>query len=426
MAGLLSELRKRGMIDNVTSEDLEKKLSEQSLSFYVGFDPTAESMHVGQLAVFNLMSMLQKAGHRPLVLVGGATGMIGDPGGKSKERVLLSPEVLQQNVRGIQSQLQRFVEFSEAPNGAKLVNNQDWLAKWSYIDFLRDVGKHFSVNQMMQRDSVKARLERDGVGISYTEFSYMLLQAYDFMHLLQAENCQLQVGGSDQWGNIVSGIDLNRRLLSRESFGMTLPMVTKSDGQKFGKSEAGTVWLDPEKTSPYEFYQFFVRSEDRDVGRLLRVLTDVPLAEIEELEETLQQEAHKRLPHKRLAEALTQRVHGLEALQKVEQASQVIYGGAMDDLDDATISSIFSDVPSSQVEASVLEAGWPLIDALVHSGACTSKSQARKLVAGGGVYLNNKAVGDSQHVIQASERASESFLVLRTGKRNYRLVQVVR
>lgn len=420
---ILQTLRDRCLVDNVTSVDLSKKLSNNSLCFYVGFDPTADSYHVGQLAVFNLMGLLQDAGHKPIALVGGATGMVGDPGGKSKERNLLSQDQIKSNIAGQQQQLQRFLCF-EGKCAARIMNNHDWLGKWSYLDFLRDVGKHFSVNQMMARDSVKSRLSREGEGISYTEFSYMLLQSYDFYYLCQHENCTLQLGGSDQWGNIVSGIDLTRRMIQKEVFGLTMPLVTKSDGTKFGKSESGTVWLSADKTSPFAFYQFFLRTEDADVGRFLRMLTTIPLNEIEALEETLESQAHLRHPQKRLAEFLTRRVHGDDQLQRVLRASEAMYGGEIADLDDQTVSQIFADVPTHTISTVTLKEGWSILEALAEAGACKSKSEARRLIVSGGAYLNNKKVTDIDFKLTAADLVSASYLVLRTGKRNYRLVRV--
>ncbi len=422
---VFKELEKRGLVDSTTSDQVGPKVDRSRLTFYVGFDPTADSFHIGQLAIFNLMGLLQKAGHKPIALVGGATGLIGDPGGKSKERNLLSSQQIQNHIAGQKKQLEHFIDFS-GDKGALLLDNQNWLGKWGYIDFLRDVGKHFSVNQMMVRDSVKSRLSRDGEGISYTEFSYMLMQAYDFYHLCKDHGCTLQVGGSDQWGNIVSGIDLTRRLHQKEVYGLTMPLVTKSDGSKFGKSEEGTIWLDAKKTSPYQFYQFFIRIEDNDVISLLKMLTSIPLSEIDELETVLQESPHLRQPQKKLAEFLTQRVHGKLALQKAQHATKVLYGGAVDTLDDQTIGEIFSHVPAHQVEAQVLEKGWGLLDALQESGACSSKSQARKLVLSGGVYLNNVQTKEVDLVLTSSHLASTSYLVLRTGKKNYYLIFVNR
>ncbi|MDX2469751.1 MAG: tyrosine--tRNA ligase [SAR324 cluster bacterium] len=418
---LTEELEKRGLIEALTHEAVKAELDTKSISFYAGFDPTATSLHVGQLALFNLMSILQRSGHKPVGLMGGATGMIGDPGGKSAERNLQTVEKIAENIKGISAQLTKFLGFEGGPK-ATIVNNMDWLGSISYIDFLRDVGKHFSVNQMVQRDSVKSRLE--GAGISYTEFSYMLLQAYDFAELAKSHDVTLQIGGSDQWGNIVSGTDLARRLgQKKQLFGMTMPLVTKSDGSKFGKSESGTIWLSPELTSPYAFYQFFLRTPDEDVIRFLKVFTQVDLDVITELEESVKTEAHLRKAQKALAQAVTTVVHGADQLTRVEQASQVLFGQKIENLDDKTIGEIFAEVPSTKVKKVTLEAGWSLIDALVETEACKSKGQARKLIEGGGVYLNNNAIQGVDTSLSLSDLASESYLVIRTGKKNYRLVE---
>ncbi|MDT8445715.1 MAG: tyrosine--tRNA ligase [bacterium] len=421
---LFAELQARGLIDRSTSEELAGKLDQGGLTFYVGFDPTADSLHVGQLAVFNFMALLQRGGHHPVGLLGGATGMIGDPGGKSAERNLLSAEQLEANIQGIAAQIRRFLDFNEgAP--AQVVNNHDWLKEWSYIDFLREVGKHFSVNQMVQRDSVKSRLEREGAGISYTEFSYMLLQAFDFVELHKRLGVTLQLGGSDQWGNIVSGIDLGRRLGCDQLYGLTMPLITKADGSKFGKSESGTIWLSGAKTSAYEFYQFFLNQADEDVVRFLKVLTMVPLEEIEALAEQVVSEPHKRAAQRRLAEEVTRRVHGQEQLDKVLRASQMLFGGEISDLDEEMIGQIFKDVPSVQIERARLDAGLPLIDALAESGACDSKGQARKLIQGGGANVNNVKVSDLDYALTTRDLCSSRHIVLRAGKKNYRLLELL-
>lgn len=419
---LHQELQARGLIDRMTADELAEKLDQGGLTFYVGFDPTAESLHVGQLAVFNLMALLQQGGHHPVGLLGGATGMIGDPGGKSAERNLLSTEQLAANIEGISAQIKRFLDFPQG-SPAKVVNNHDWLKNWSYIDFLREVGKHFSVNQMVQRESVKMRLEREGAGISYTEFSYMLLQAFDFVELHKAQGVTLQLGGSDQWGNIVSGIDLGRRFGTDQLYGLTMPLITKADGTKFGKSESGTIWLSGEKTSPYEFYQFFLNQADEDVVRFLKVLTTVPLEEIGALEEQVKNEPHKRAAQKRLAEEVTRRVHGQGQLDKVLRASQMLFGGEISDLDEDMITQIFKDVPSVQIERARLAEGLSLIDALAESGAAASKGAARKLIQGGGANVNNRKVADLEYNLTEADLCSTRHIVLRAGKKNYRLLE---
>lgn len=419
---LFEELQERGLIEQITSDEVIEKINQGNLHFYVGFDPSADSLHIGQLAVFNLMSFLQKGGHYPIGLMGGATGMIGDPGGKDKERNLQSPEQIQKNIDGVTVQMNRFLDFDN-DRAAVVVNNYDWLSKWGYLEFLRDVGKHFSVNAMMNRDSVKNRLTREGSGISYTEFSYMLLQSYDYQHLNQEMNCTLQLGGSDQWGNIVSGIDLIRRSSQKSAYGMTLPLILKSDGTKFGKSESGAVWLDANKTSPYEFYQYFINQGDEDVIRFLKVFTQIDLNEIKEIEKEHQEAPHKRFAQKKLAEELTIIVHGKETLDQVIKASRVLFGEAIEDLDDEMIQSIFKDVPSIQKNHSILEEGWNFVDALVESGACVSKGKARKLVESGGAYVNNLKETSIELNLSKKHLASSNFLILRTGKKNYHLVQ---
>lgn len=418
---LYDELVERGYIERITHDDLPEKINAGGMTFYVGFDPTADSIHVGHFAMFNLMRLLQKGGHKPIGLMGGGTGMIGDPGGKSQERNLLTEEQIEENIAGIKVQLAQFLDFEEG-NKAIIVNNNDWLSIFNLIDFLRDIGKHFSVNAMIQRESVKARLEREGEGISYTEFSYMLLQAYDFFKLNEEYNCTLQLGGSDQWGNIVSGIDLTRRLANRQLYGITIPLITKSDGQKFGKSEAGTVWLSAEKTSPYEFYQFFLNQADEDVVRFLKVFTQVSLEEIAEFEEKVKTEPHKREAQRKLAEEATRMAHGQEALDKAIRASLVLFGQKVENLDDKTIAEIFKDVPSVKMDRTRLAAGVSLIDALVESDISKSKGQARKLIQSGGAYVNNISQKDIEYRLTERDMASDSFMIVRSGKKNYRLL----
>ncbi len=418
---LFEELRERGYIDQVTHDELPEKLNKGGMTFYVGFDPTADSMHVGHFAMFNLMRVLQKNGHTPIGLMGGGTGMIGDPGGKSAERNLLSQEEIERNIAGVKGQLARFLEFEEG-NKAIMVNNYDWLSECTLIDFLRDIGKHFSVNAMINRESVKNRIDREGEGISYTEFSYMLLQAYDFFQLSEKYDCVLQMGGSDQWGNIISGIDLGRRLANKQFYGLTIPLITKADGKKFGKSETGTVWLSADKTSPYEFYQFFLNTADEDVVRFLKVFTEVSLEEIAELEELVKTEPHRRAAQKKLAEETTSRVHGQTAMEKAQQASRVLFGEKIEDLDDTTIAQIFKDVPSIKVSKERLKDGISLIDALVESEVSKSKGQARKLIQSGGAYVNNVTQKNIEYQLTENDMASPTFMIIRSGKKNYRLL----
>lgn len=420
---LYEELKYRGYIDQITSNEIIHQLNEKQLKFYVGFDPTSDSLHIGSLSILNAMNLLQRYGHQPICLIGGATGAIGDPSGKSQERNLTTNSQIQKNIQGIEKQMSLFLN---SENNALLLNNHDWICKFFVLDFLRDIGKHFSVNAMMSRDSVKSRLSREGSGISYTEFSYMILQAYDFYYLNKNHNCTLQIGGSDQWGNIVSGIDLIRRLNQKQAYGLTIPLLTKSDGTKFGKTESGTIWLSKEKTSPYEFYQYFLRQSDEDVIYFLKVLTLVSLDEIKELELSVQKEPHLRKAQKKLAEELTEKIHGKEVLYAVQKASQILFGAKIEHLDDSMIQEIFKDVPSFQKPYSSLVTGWNLVDALHESNACKSKGQARKLIQSGGVYVNNFQETNLEKVLTHDDLASKQFLILRTGKRNYRMIQFLK
>ncbi|MFH2133363.1 MAG: tyrosine--tRNA ligase [bacterium] len=420
---LFEEISQRGLIEKTTSDELAEKINRGGLTFYVGFDPTGDSLHVGHFAILNLMRLLQKGGHTPIGVMGGGTGMIGDPGGKSKERNLLTQAQIEHNLNGVQKQLAQFLDFKEG-NKAIMVNNYDWLSKLTVIDFLRDIGKYFSVNTMITRESVRSRLEREGEGISYTEFSYMLLQAYDFYKLSEDYQCSLQIGGSDQWGNIVSGIDLARRIRNRQLYGITMPLITKSDGNKFGKSESGAIYLSADRTSPYEFYQFFLRQADEDVIRFLKVFTELSLEEIAVFEASVKAEPHKRLAQQKLAEETTRAVHGVEALEKVNRASRVLFGEKIEDLDDQVISEIFRDVPSLQKDKEILRNGFTLIDALVETEACKSRGQARKLIQSGGAYVNNVPQKDIDYQLTLEDLASPSFLILRSGKKNYKLIHL--
>lgn len=418
-----AELSWRGLLYQSTDEaGLGKWLMTQSRTVYAGFDPTAESLHVGSLLPLMMLRRFQKAGHRPIALVGGATGMIGDPSGKSAERNLLDAATLERNIAGIKEQMRQLLDFSTGPNSAVLVNNYDWVGKFSYIEFLRDVGKNFPVNVMLGKDSVKSRLESDA-GISYTEFSYMLLQAYDFVHLRRAHNCELQIGGSDQWGNITAGIDLARRMDSAQVYGITCPLLTKSDGGKMGKTESGTVWLSADRTSPYQFYQYWFNVDDADVSKCLRFLTECPREEIEALDMSRQEKPQERASQKRLAAALTELLHGTEGLAKAQRAAQILFGAEITSLSDAELSQIFADVPGVSLERARLDAGLGLLDALVESGLVKSKGEARRAVTEGGVYVNNRRADGAEFVLTREQLASESTIVLRRGKKNYALVR---
>jgi tyrosyl-tRNA synthetase len=418
-----AELSWRGLLYQSTDEaGLGKWLITQSRTVYAGFDPTAESLHVGSLLPLMMLRRFQKAGHRPIALVGGATGMIGDPSGKSAERNLLDAATLERNIAGIKEQMRQLLDFSAGPTSAVLVNNYDWVGKFSYIEFLRDVGKNFPVNVMLGKDSVKSRLESDA-GISYTEFSYMLLQAYDFVHLRRAHNCELQIGGSDQWGNITAGIDLARRMDAAQVYGITCPLLTKSDGGKMGKTESGTVWLSADRTSPYQFYQYWFNVDDADVSKCLRFLTECPREEIEALDVSRQEKPQERASQKRLAVALTELLHGEEGLAKAQRAAQILFGAEITSLSDAELSQIFADVPGVSLERARLDAGLGLLDALVESGLVKSKGEARRAVTEGGVYVNNRRADGAEFVLTREQLASESTIVLRRGKKNYALVR---
>jgi tyrosyl-tRNA synthetase len=418
-----AELSWRGLLYQTTDEaGLGKWLLTQSRSVYAGFDPTAESLHVGSLLPLMMLRRFQQAGHRPIALVGGATGMIGDPSGKSAERNLLDAATLERNIAGIKEQMRQLLDFSSGPTSAVLVNNYDWVGKFSYIEFLRDVGKNFPVNVMLGKDSVKSRLESDA-GISYTEFSYMLLQAYDFVHLRRAHNCELQIGGSDQWGNITAGIDLARRMDAAQVYGITCPLLTKSDGGKMGKTESGTVWLSAERTSPYQFYQYWFNVDDADVSKCLRFLTECPREEIDALDVSRQEKPQERASQKRLAGALTELLHGAEGLAKAQLAAQILFGAEITSLSDAELSQIFADVPGVSLERARLDAGLALLDALVESGLVKSKGEARRAVTEGGVYVNNRRAEGAEFVLTREQLASESTIVLRRGKKNYALVR---
>ncbi|MBA2117542.1 tyrosine--tRNA ligase [Bremerella alba] len=426
MNDIFAELSWRGLINQTTGDDsFGTWLNEQSRTVYAGFDPTAESLHVGHMLPLMLLRRFQAAGHKPIALVGGATGMIGDPSGKSAERNLLSVEQLQANVDAIKVQMGQFLDFEASGSGAVLVNNFDWMRSFSYLDFLRDIGKNFPVNVMMAKDSVKGRLERDDAGLSYTEFSYMLLQAYDFVHLFDKHGCTLQIGGSDQWGNITAGIDLGRRMRSAQLFGMTCPLLTKSDGTKMGKTESGAIWLSAERTSPYAFYQYWINVADEDAGKCLRFLTELEREEIESLDKAREEEPHKRQSQKRLAEALTQLVHGSEGVTSAQRATEIFFGGEIDNLSDKQLTEIFADVPSQELSRERLTAaeGLNIVDAFIEAGLCKSKGDARRTISQGGAYVNNRRVEEVDKALGTDDLASETVMVLRSGKKKYALLR---
>ena len=423
MGDALSELRARGLVEQATAEEeLGKLLAAGRVTAYAGFDPTSPSLQVGNLVPLLALRRLQRHGHRPIVVLGGATGMIGDPSGKSAERNLLTLDAIRENSEGFRAQLARFVDF-EGEFGALLVDNHDWTREVRYLDFLRDVGKHFSVNYMVAKESVRARFESRDQGISYTEFSYMLLQAFDFLHLARTYDCRLQVGGSDQWGNITAGIELVRRVLGKTVHGLTCPLVVTASGEKFGKTAGNAVWLDAKRTSPFAFYQFWIRTEDADAARFLLYFTDVPPEEIADLDARAAAGSEKRAAQTRLAEEATRLVHGDAGLAKARAATEVLYGGAIADLSDGDLADIFADVPSRTFPRDRLAAGIRLADLACEAGLFPTKAEAKRRIEAGGVYLNNVRVADRERTVGSADLASESVLVLRKGKKDYLLVR---
>jgi tyrosyl-tRNA synthetase len=405
------------------SERLEEAVATHSITGYIGFDPTAPSLHVGSLLPIMGLVHLQQHGHTPIALVGGGTGMIGDPSGKTQERQLLSKEQIEYNVEGIRAQLSLFLDFEVKTNRAMLINNADWLAPIPVVDFLRDVGKHFTVNYMLAKESVKRRYE-EGDGISFTEFSYMLLQAYDFLVLHERYGCTLQMGGSDQWGNIVAGTELIRKMRAAKAYGLVFPLVTTSTGIKFGKTEAGSVWLDPKLTSPYRFYQFWINTDDGDVIKYLKYFTLLDQQAIAELEQTVVVAPEKREAQKRLAEEVTRMVHGESNLRKAIQASRVLFGGEIENLSASDVQDIFAEVPSSELPVDIFSGeGISLVDLVMIAGFAQSKGAARRLIEEGGIYINNRRVTHVQATIDLSTFIDGQFLVLRKGARQYHLIK---
>jgi len=419
---LLSDFESRGLVHQSTEAlALRGWMATPGRRVYAGFDPTADSLHVGHLVALVLLRRVAAAGHEPVALVGGATGMIGDPSGRSEERNLLSPEALAANVAGVERQIRGILE--SAGQRVHVVNNADWMRGVGYLEFLRDVGKHVPLSQMLGKDSVKSRLDRDG-GLSYTEFSYMLLQAWDFVHLSDALDCRLQIGGSDQWGNITAGIELGRRLRSRDLHGITCPLLTKSDGTKMGKTASGAIWLDPKRTSPYRFYQYWINLDDEDAGRCLRRLTAATTAEWEALDAVRVANPAARETQRRLAEELTLLVHGDNGLAAARQATEIFFGAEIGGLDDSQLAEIFADVPSCEFPRSALDGeGLTLIDALVRTNLAATNSKARQTIQQGGAYVNNRRVAEVGHRLTASDLAGGSTLVLRSGKKSYAVVR---
>ncbi len=420
---LYEELQWRGLVAEA-SEGLSEVLAREKVSGYIGFDPTAASLHVGNLLPIMLLARMQRFGHTPIAIVGGGTGLIGDPSGKTQERQLLSTEKVEENLRGIKSQLERFLDFEGVSNRAKIVNNADWLTEISFIEFLRDVGKYFTVNYLLAKDSVKRRLEQEG-GLSFTEFSYSLLQAYDYLVLHDREGCTLQMGGTDQWGNITSGIELIRKLRQVSAHGLVCPLVTTASGVKFGKTEAGAVWLDPELTSPYEFFQFWLHTDDRDALHYLRAFTWLGREEIDALGREMEENPSAREAQRRLARAVTEAVHGPSELARAERASRVLFGEEIEGLGSRELLEVFQEVPSSEVARERLSGdGLPIADLLAESGLVSSKSEARRSIDQGGIYLNNRRVEDARASVSLDDAVDGELLVLRKGRRSYHLVRV--
>jgi tyrosyl-tRNA synthetase len=416
------ELAWRGLIfDSI--EGVEELLARQPVTVYNGFDATGDSLHIGHLVPLIALARLQRFGHSPIALAGGGTSMIGDPSGKTTERQLLTSEQIEANVLSIKEQLAHFLDFDAKSNPARVMNNADWLMKLNLVDFLRDTGKHFTVNYMISKESVRTRLERED-GISFTEFSYMLLQSYDFLHLYNHTGCLLQTGGSDQWGNITAGVELIRRVRGKAVYALVYPLIIKSDGSKFGKTETGAVWLSPERTSPYRFYQFWLNTDDRDVINYLKLFTFLRQEEIQMLENNLQERPEQREAQRVLAQEMTRTVHGKSALASAEQASAVLFGGEIEGLDSKEIEDIFSEVPSSDIPRLQVNE-MPVIDMLTASGLFKSKGEARRAIQEGGVYLNNRRVPNPDFSVTTSHIIGEKFIVLRKGRKNYHLVRLI-
>ncbi len=421
---LIEEYRARDLIQDAT-EGVAEHLGEAPRTIYIGFDPTAASLHLGSLVPIMGLVHAQRAGHTPLALVGGGTGLIGDPSGKTAERQLLTKELAAENAEGIRGQLEHFLDFSAKSNPALVMNNHDWLGGLALVDFLRDIGKHFSVNQLLAKESVRRRLENEETGISYTEFSYALLQSYDFVELHRRTGCTVQMGGSDQWGNITAGIDLVRRVEGARAFGLVYPLVTNASGTKFGKSEAGNVWLDPELTSPFRFYQYWINVDDADVVRYLKFFTLFGTERIEELAAAVAAEPHRRAAQRALAEDVTRRLHGETGLGAAERATRALFSGDIDGLSAAEIADVFADVPSSEMTRDALGGeGVGVIDLLVDSGLATSRGDARRSIEGGGVYVNNVRVTDVDARVTMEQTIDGRFVLLRKGKKSYHLVAV--
>jgi len=420
---LVVDLEWRGLLAQTTDKEaLLAELDKGQTTFYIGFDPTAPSLHVGNLVVLLVMRRFQLAGHRPIALVGGATGLVGDPSGRNEERTLNDESIVEEWVGRIRYQLEKFLDFTNGSNKAEMANNLDWTKELSALEFLRDVGKHFSVNQMLAKDSVSSRLEAGG--ISYTEFSYQVLQGYDFLELYRRENCRLQLGGSDQWGNIIAGLDLIRKVEGGSAHAFTIPLMTKADGTKFGKTAGGSVWLDPEMTSPYAFYQYWLNSDDKDVPKLLKVFSFKSREEIEAFILSVETNPGAREAHRALAQELTSMVHGEDAMRNVEAASKALFGqGELSELDAATLAAALSQLPRTTIKKGEAFPTW--VDLLAATGVVDSKSAARRIVKENGAYLNNTKINGEEFTPTEGDLIHGRYLVLRKGKRDLAAVEVI-
>ncbi len=428
----VEELRWRGMIHNIMP-GTEEQLKKEMTSGYVGIDPTADSLHIGHLVGVMMLKHLQLAGHRPIALIGGATGMIGDPSGKSQERNLLDEKTLRHNQNALKNQLAKFLDFeSEIPNRAILVNNYDWMKEFSFLDFIRDIGKHITVNYMMAKDSVKKRIGAESKsGMSFTEFSYQLVQGYDFLYLYENENCKLQMGGADQWGNITTGTELIRRKLGHENeaFALTCPLITKSDGKKFGKTESGNVWLDPEKTTPYEFYQFWLNVSDDDSKKYIKIFTLLTKSEIESLIKEHDEAPHLRILQKKLSREITRMVHSQKLLEAAEEASQILFGKGTTEtlrrLDEKMLLSVFKGVPQPEVSRAEFEAGIGILDFLAEKTKIfKSNGEARRMLKDKAVQINKTKI-DDQYKLSLNDLLNNKYILIQKGKKNYFLVRIV-
>lgn len=418
------EFKWRGLIYDNT-EGLHEVLEKEKVTAYIGFDPSASSLHAGNLIPIMGLVHLQHYGHTPIAVAGGGTGLVGDPSGKTQERQLMAKEETAANLEGIKAQLSQFLDFSSNTNPAKIVNNADWLCTVNLTDFLRDVGKHFSVNTMIAKESIKRRLEQEG--ISFTEFAYPLLQAYDFLTLYEKYGCTLQMGASDQWGNITAGIDLIRRVHGVRAHGLVFPLLTTSSGMKYGKTEGGSVWLDSRRTSPYRFYQFFLNADDKEVINLLKFFTLLSQTEIEELKESVASQPEKRDAQKRLAREVTRFVHGDGELAKAERASRVLFGDEVSNLTLSDVLEIFAEAPSVEIDGSCFQGdGMALVDLIVTAKMAESKSEARRLIQAGGIYLHNIRINDSKRTIKLQDAIEGQAFILRKGQKEYRLIRVSR